>query len=65
LTVNIRNAIKEPFRKNKKFSKTSKTYQILGCTFEEFKIHIEKQFLPWMSWNKHGLYNGEFNFGWI
>jgi len=37
---------------------------ILGCTYEEFKEHIEKQFLPWMSWDNYGQYNGELNFGW-
>lgn len=25
----------------------------LGCTIEEFKIHIEKQFKPGMTWNNH------------
>ena len=34
------------------FSKCSKTQEILGCTWEEFKTHIEKQFLPGMSWAK-------------
>lgn len=37
---------------------------ILGCTYEEFKIHIENQFQPWMSWDNYGKYNGELNFGW-
>jgi hypothetical protein len=46
------------------YSKRSKTYQILGCTFEEFKIHLEKQFEPWMNWDNYGLYNGELNYGW-
>lgn len=59
LRSSIRSSIK-----NSGFTKTSKTSQILGCTFEEFKIYIENQFLPWMSWNNNGLYNGEYNFGW-
>jgi hypothetical protein len=48
----------------KGFSKKSKTFEILGCTFEEFKIHIEKQFKPWMNWENRGKYNGKINFGW-
>lgn len=60
---NIRNLIKSSI-KRKGFSKKTKTYQILGCTFEEFKIYIENQFLPWMNWNNYGKYNGELNFGW-
>ena len=63
LKGNIRNLIRIFFRKHT-IKKNSKTHQILGCTFEEFKIHIEKQFLPWMNWNNYGKYNGEFEFGW-
>jgi len=46
------------------FTKKSKTYQILGCSFEEFKKHLESQFESWMSWENYGLYNGELNYGW-
>lgn len=34
--------------------KNSKSIDILGCSFEEFKIHIESQFLSWMNWENHG-----------
>ncbi len=27
----------------------------LGCTLEQFKLHIESQFLPGMTWENHGL----------
>jgi len=63
LTINIRNSILTAIKK-KNFTKKSKTYEILGCSFEEFKIHIESKFLPWMNWNNHGKYNCEFNYGW-
>ena len=46
------------------YSKKTKTHQILGCSFEEFRDHIEKQFEPWMNWGNHGKYNGQPNFGW-
>lgn len=59
----IRQSIKISINR-KGFTKKSKTYKILGCTFEEFKVHIEGRFEPWMNWDNHGLYNGEFNFGW-
>jgi len=42
----------------------NKIPNILGCTYQEFKEHIEKQFLPWMSWDNYGLYNGDLNCGW-
>jgi hypothetical protein len=32
------------------FKKNTRTAQILGCSFEEFKAHIESQFLEGMSW---------------
>jgi hypothetical protein len=50
--------------KSKSLKKNSKTQDILGCTFEEFKAYLESKFEPWMSWNNKGLYNGEFNYGW-
>jgi hypothetical protein len=33
---------------------TSKTKKLLGCTFEEFKQHLELQFKPEMNWENHG-----------
>ena len=36
------------------YTKKSKTYQILGCSFDEFAAHIERQFLPGMSWANRG-----------
>jgi len=56
LKENIRGLISQYF-KNQGYKKSSKTAQILGYTFEEFKIHIENQFEPWMNWSNHGLYS--------
>ena len=33
------------------YSKKSKTYEILGCTYEEFAAHIESLFQEGMSWD--------------
>ena len=63
LRRSCRNLIKLAFR-NKKSEKLLKTEIILGCTYEEFKTHIESQFENWMTWENKGLYNGEFNYGW-
>lgn len=35
-------------------NKISKTSEILGCSFEEFKIHIESQWEDWMNWDNYG-----------
>jgi hypothetical protein len=36
------------------YKKGKKTESILGCTMEEFKQHIESQFLNWMNWDNYG-----------
>lgn len=36
--------------KSKGLRKNAKTEAMLGCTYEEFKAHIERLFLPGMSW---------------
>ena len=63
LTSLIRTSIGDAFRMNG-YTKKSNTYQILGCTYNEFKTHIETRFESWMNWDNHGLYNGDLNHGW-
>ncbi len=46
------------------YTKKSRTHEILGCSFEEFKVYIESKFESWMTWDNRGLYNGELNYGW-
>jgi hypothetical protein len=50
--------------KKKGFNKNSRTHEILGCSVEEFKTHLENQFESWMTWDNYGLYNGTENYGW-
>jgi hypothetical protein len=64
LKQNISSSISKSFRNNG-YTKKSRTHQILGCSFEEFKLHIEKQFQPWMNWDNYGKYKIDtFNYGW-
>ena len=63
LITNVRNLIYNSFYYNG-YSKNSKTEELLGCSFEELKQHLESKFEPWMNWNNRGLYNGELNYGW-
>ena len=44
------------FLKTKQIKKYNKTFNIIGCTPEYLKEHIEKQFIDNMCWNNHGLY---------
>jgi len=55
LKGNIRNLIKNTI-KNQGFTKKSKTYGILGCTFDQFKMWIENKFIEGMAWENYGLW---------
>lgn len=74
LKGNIGNLIRDAFAKNG-YKKNSHTYEILGCSYEEFKSHIENQWSLsynldengniWMNWKNYGKYkNDTFNYGW-
>jgi hypothetical protein len=53
LTYYTRSLIRKTFKRNG-YSKKSKAYEILGCTFDEFKLHLEKQFKEGMNWSNQG-----------
>ena len=63
LKSNINRTIHKALTRNG-YSKNTRAYQILGCTFEELKAHLEQQFESWMTWDNYGLYNGVANYGW-
>ena len=63
LITNIRNLINNSFSEMN-YLKNSKTEEILGCSFKDFKIYIESKFENWMNWKNRGLYNGSLNYGW-
>jgi hypothetical protein len=47
LSENIRAMIRKTLLRNKQ---TYATTDIIGCSFEEFKLHIEQQFIAGMTW---------------
>lgn len=51
LRTRLNNALKAT-----SFRKTSKLFQYLGCTLEELKVHLEKQFKEGMTWDNYGPY---------
>lgn len=53
LRHNIRNLIRNSIKKQT-YTKNTKTYNILGCTFAEFSQYIEQQFLEGMTWQNYG-----------
>jgi hypothetical protein len=46
------------------YTKNTKTFEIIGCSYEEFKIYLESKFKDWMNWENYGKYNNDFNYGW-
>ena len=53
LTTNIRSRIRQ-FLKQKGIKKNSKTFDLVGCSPQELKEHLEKQFISGMSWELIG-----------
>lgn len=47
------------------YTKRSRTHELLGCSYEDFKAHIESLWEPWMTWENRGLYEKDkYNIGW-
>lgn len=55
LICSIRTLITQSF-KGQFTSKSKKTLQILGCSFEEFRNHIESLFTEEMNWSNYATY---------
>jgi hypothetical protein len=53
LRVNISTTICNLLKERGSY-KRDKSEKILGCTWDEFKQHIESQFEPWMNWDNYG-----------
>jgi hypothetical protein len=53
LKHNISSLIRQSI-KRRGHKKLTKTEIILGCTFDEFKQHIESLWEPWMNWDNYG-----------
>lgn len=60
---NLRSLVNNSLRKCG-YKKTTRTFEVIGCDYNEFIAYIESKFEPWMNWMNHGKYNGDFNFGW-
>lgn len=63
LHKNIKSSISNSIKRNN-LNKKSKTEDILGCSFTDFKAYLETKWEPWMNWDNRGIYNGELNYGW-
>jgi hypothetical protein len=52
---NVRALIHHSFKRNSNiFNKNSKTFEILGCTIEDFRTYIQSKFKKGMNFDNHG-----------
>jgi hypothetical protein len=56
LKMNIRSLINNCI-KRQGYKKTSRTFEILSCSYEELKEHLEKKFTEGMSWDNYGKWH--------
>lgn len=64
LTLTIRSLISKSLS-TKGYTKNSKVFDILGCSYDEFKTYLESLFEEWMTWDNYGKYEKDkFNVGW-
>lgn len=58
-------AVRDRFHKvvirMKRGCKSFKTVELVGCSFDDLKLHIERQFVEGMSWNNHGNGDSKWN----
>lgn len=52
----VRGRIKDAFRRMG-YTKKSKTSEIIGCSFDELKSHIERQFMRGMNWENRNKWH--------
>ena len=53
LKLNLRSRVRTAIKKDSKFGKT---FELIGCSVEELKMHIESQWEEGMSWENWGVY---------
>ena len=53
--LKLRNLVSHAFKRIKR-SKPARTEELLGCTCEEAKAHIESLWTPGMSWDNHSVH---------
>lgn len=54
LKARLRNRIRRMVERSKAYGRTS---QIIGCSFDVFKAHIQSQFTQGMAWNNYGRWH--------
>ena len=55
LSLSLRDKLSK-ILKQKNIKKTIKTFDLIGCSIVDLRIHFEKQFQTGMTWENHGYY---------
>lgn len=63
LKCSLKSLISKAIRK-KGYIKNDRVEAIVGCSYNDFKQHIESQWEDWMNWDNYGKYDGNYNTGW-
>lgn len=58
LKHNLRNRLSNALKNN---AKSNKTLILIGCSLEQLKMHLEKQFQTGMNWSNYGKKIGQWN----
>lgn len=53
LKHNVGCAIRQSFKRHG-YTKNARSFKILGCSYEDFKQHLEAKFKSWMTWDNYG-----------
>jgi hypothetical protein len=56
LTITLRSRMIHAIKDGMGFTKCGKSEELLGCTFEEVRNHLESLFKDGMTWENHGKY---------
>ncbi len=58
ITITLRNRVWDVLNRK---PKNKRTLELLGCTLEELKIHLQSQFTSGMTWDNHGKGKNKWN----
>ena len=55
LRKNVRNRLMQIIRQTLNLNESAE--QLVGCSMDQYRAHVERQFLPGMSWSNHGAWH--------
>ncbi len=56
LGSNMRRLVRSVMMRRVGYKKAHRTFELIGCSIEALKVHLEARFTPEMSWENYGAY---------